>query len=217
MVTDDIQQYREWYPGEPDEVLRQSIQRIVQDNEQKQKAVIDVHQSKVYSFVKILQEAGVAVAYDQLLTDVGSDNIMRWCQEQIDNSDIVILIVTESFNMFLNGEPPPESEHLFVGNYLSNFVNNPPPGKLLIPVFLDRPVNSQLIPKCLEMSRLYSVSTPPVLGRGGDFDALYALLTKQDRFAPPTPRTDAAPIQLNRRRRSKRNICIYNRVGRLHN
>jgi hypothetical protein len=159
--------------------------------------------SKIHSLAVFLQQAGIAVSYDQLLLDVGSDNIMRWCQEQIEDADFVILIITNSFREFLDGDVPPEKEHLFVGNYLSNFVHNPPRGKQLLPVFFDQPVNSQLIPKCLEMCRLYSVYTLPslALGRGDDLETLYALLTKQDRYAPPAP---SGVIKLkSRRQRSK--------------
>ena len=190
--------YRQLYPDQPDHVLQQLVARHAGQQEE----LIRQHMSKVHSLAQFLQQAGIAVSYDQLLFDVGSDNIMRWCQEQIEDSDCVILIVTSSFKEFLDGDVPPEREHIFVGNYLSNFVHNPG-SKQLLPVFLDQPISAQLIPKCLEMCRLYSVYTLPnvALGRGDDLEALYALLTKQDRYAPPAP---SGVIKLkNRRQRSK--------------
>ena len=205
MVPSDIQVYREWYPGESDDVLQGHMYSSMQTHEHEQQSAIKAHESNVCNFVHFLQRSHIAVAYDQLLSDVGCDNVMKWCQEQIEDSDIVILIVTESFNEFLNGDVPPEKEQLFVGNYLSNFVNNPH-GKLLLPVFIDRPTNSQLIPKCLEMSRLYSIHYPfderTMSYRGDNLEALYALLTKQDRYTPPAPSL-SGPVKLNRRRRSK--------------
>lgn len=204
-VASDIESYREWYPGEADHVLQERITRARQVHEAQQSAIIKAHMSKVYNLTKFLERSGVAVAYDQLLSDVGSDNVMRWCQEQIEDSDMVILIITDSFNDFLNGEVPPESEQIFVGNYLSNFVHNPR-GKVVLPVFLDQPVNTKLLPKCLEMCKLYSILNPLTLGRGDDLDALYALLTNQDRFTPPAPSLVSGPVQVNtrKRRRSKK-------------
>ena len=199
---------RQFYPNQPDHIVEQCVARDMQHHTLQQEEVIRQHMSKVHSLGQFLQQTGIAVSHDQLLLDCGSDNIMRWCQEQIEDSDFVILIITNSFKDFLDGEPPPEKEHLFVGNYLSNFINNPR-GKQLLPVFLDLPVNSQLIPKCLEMCRLYSVYTPPslVIGRGDDLQLLYALLTKQDRYAPPAP---SGVIKLNsRRRRSKMKASLW--------
>lgn len=188
--------YRQLYPSQPDHVLQQLIARDIQHHADQQEMVIRQHMSKVHSLAIFLQQTGIAVSYDQLLLDVGSDNIMRWCQEQIEDSDFVILIITNSFKEFLDGDVPPEKEQLFIGNYLSNFVHNPH-GKHLLPVFFDQPTNSQLIPKCLEMCRLYSVYTPLVLGRGDDLEMLYALLTKQDRYTPPAP---SGVIKLKSRR-----------------
>lgn len=201
--------YKQHYPNQPDHVLQQHLAHDAQLHTLRQEEFIRQHMSRVHSLGQFLQQTGIAVSHDQLLLDRGSDNIMRWCQEQIEDSDFVILIITNSFKDFLDGEPPPEKEHLFVGNYLSNFVNNPR-GKQLLPVFLDQSVNVQLIPKCLEMCRLYSVYTPFVLGRGDDLQSLYALLTKQDRYAPPAP---SGVIKLNSgRRRSKMKASL--RVGR---
>ena len=195
----DISQYRLFFPSESDDELRRRLQQSMQCHENQRREEIRVHKEKVRGLATFLHQFCVAVAYDQLLLDTGADNIMRWCQEQVEGSDFVILIVTESFNEFLNGEVPPESEQLFVGNYLSNFVNNPGE-KRLLPVFLDQPVNSRLIPKCVEMCTLYSIYTPPAFGRGDDLEALYSLLTNQQQYAPPTPAA-TGPIQLNSRRR----------------
>ena len=199
--------YRQHYPGQPDHVLQQLIARDTQHILSQQDMLVKQHMSKVHSLAVFLQQAGVAVSYDQLLLDVGSDNIMRWCQEQIEDADFVILIITDSFREFLDGEPPPEKEHLFVGNYLSNFVHNPR-GKQLLPVFFDQPINPQLVPKCLEMSRWYYVRMQPTLalGQGDDLETLYALLTKQNRFTPPAP---SGVIKLkSRRQRSKRKASL---------
>lgn len=203
-VTSDIDSYRQLYPGEPDDILQQRIDKAVHQHRIDQRELIKQQEARVYNLAIFLQQAPVAIVYDLLLSDVGAENIMRWCQEQIEDSDMVILIVTQSFNEFLNGEVPLESEQLFAGNYLSNFIHNPQ-GKTLLPVFLDQPVDTRLIPKCLEMCKLYSITTPPMFGRGDDLEALYALLTKQDRFAPPAPSLVTGPIKVNtnRRRRSK--------------
>ena len=198
----DVDSYRHLYPGESDDVIQQHITQSVGAHNLQQETNIKQHMAKIYGLATFLQQAHVTVVYDQPILDVGHDNFMRWCQEQMEDADFVILIITESFKEFINGEVPPESEKIFVGNFLSNFIHNPPQGKLLLPVFLDQAVNCQLLPKCLEMNTMYSVYTPPMLGRGDNLEALYALLTKQDRYTPPS--AAIGPIKLNRRRpRSK--------------
>lgn len=211
-VESDIDFYRKRYPGEPDHILQQKIDEVVQQHKIQQREQIKQHEAKVDCFAKFLHQACVAVAYDLLLTDVGAENIMRWCQEQIEDSDMVILIVTKSFNEFLNGEVPLESEQLFAGNYFSNFIHNPQ-GKILLPVFVDQPIDTQLIPRCLEMCKCYSITTPLVLGRGDDLDALYALLTRQDRFAPPAPLPGAGPIKVNPNKRRRSKIIVMCKTG----
>ena len=207
-VASDIESYRQWYPGQPDHILQQTIDEVVQQHKIQQRDRIKQQEAKVYHLATFLQQACIAVAYDLLLSDVGAENIMRWCQEQIEDSDAVILIVTQSFNEFLNGEVPLESEQLFAGNYFSNFIHNPREKKLL-PVFIDQPVDTRLIPRCLEMCKLYSITTPFGLCRGDvDLDALYALLTRQDRFAPPAPLPGAGPIKVNTNRRPRSKIII---------
>ena len=215
--------FRQLYPNQPDHVLQPIIAGEMQRHADQQEMFIRQQMSKVYSLAQFLQQAGIAVSYDQLLSDVGSDNIMRWCQEQIEDSDFVILIITASFKGFLDGDVPPEKEHLFVGNYLSNFVHNPC-GKQLLLVFFDQPVNSQLVPKCLEMSRFYSVYTSPTLalGRGDNLENLYALLTKQDRYTPPAP---TGVVKLERRRKRSKmkaaslganfSLCVCNNSNML--
>jgi len=144
----------------------------------------------VYHLATFLQNSSIAVAYDQLLTDVGTSNLMKWSQEQIEDSDFIILIITPSFCNFLSNEVPPEKEYLFAGHYLYNLIHNPPLNKPLLPVFLNQVKDIQLLPKALEASICYEIWEPfdvQHVPRNDDLESFYALLTRQNRYEQPKP------------------------------
>jgi len=161
----------------------------------------------VYHLATFLQKSSIAVAYDQLLTDVGTNNLMKWSQEQIEDSDFVILIITPSFCNLLSNEVPPEKEYLFAGHYLYNLIHNPPLNKPLLPVFLNQVKDIQLLPKALEASICYEIWEPfdvQHVPRNDDLESFYALLTRQNRYEQPKP-PPGGPVKIPppRRKRSK--------------
>ena len=181
-------------PGLSREQIQDQYLKECRDNEERQESLMKCQAKLVLSFANFLEANSVAVAYDQLLTDVGSDNIMKWSQEQINDSDFIILIVTESFSEFLRTVVPP-TEPIFTGDYLYNLIHDPP--KPLIPVFLDQRKDHSLLEECNSMVTSYEIFQPfdPSRNNSDDFLALYARLTKQDRFAPPRPPT-SGPVNV---------------------
>ena len=161
-----------------DDVWRQHEDEVVRHDAQEKNGITE-SERMVERFALFLQESHIAVAYDLLLRDTGADNVMKWAQEQIEDSDYVILIISPSFRNFLEGKWffPFEQEPLFSGHYLYNLVNSPRDVRLL-PVFLNRLKDSTLLPKALEASTTFEVFEPFNV-HTEDLRSLYGILTKQ--------------------------------------
>ena len=142
------------------------------------------HHALVKSLADFLCKYNVPVAHEQLTRDQGVDNLLKWVQKQVDDSDFVILVITPSLNVFLLERPPPEDEPLFVGDYLYNLINNRPPHlKGVLPVFINQVREHDIFPKSLEASTSYEIHQPFELDgsrqRSDDLHELYAVLTGQ--------------------------------------
>ena len=191
-------------PGVPLAELEERMRTHILEHERKREEKIQQHKQLVRDFAAFIHQSGVAVAYDGLLRDVGSENVMKWCQEQIEDSDYVILIVTDSFKEFLENEVPPADEHIFVGDFLYNFVHSH--AKKLLPVFLNRTKDTEILPVALHMCKFYEIWTPCDVRtqRRDDLQSLYSLLTNQSQTqAPPSQ----GPIQLPKKKRGKNHIA----------
>lgn len=191
----------EYSPGELHKL--QIAEQKTQQREEKER--IEKHDKLVYNFAQFLESHMIAVAYEGLLHDYPTDNYMKWFQKQMQDSDYVMLIITPSFCQFLSKEPPQDKERIFVGNFLHNFVHRPN-NKTILPVFLNRPKDSSLLPDALRASATYHVMASRESHyfsvQQPELDRLYAVLTKQNRIVAPSA-VGVVTIDGGLKRRSK--------------
>ncbi len=184
-------------PDTYDPQILESFELDQQRNEQKQKEDIRQQKKLVHEFANFLIKKHVKVSYDQQLDDTGCGNIMKWYEEQMRESDYVIIIATQSLCDFL--KDPPKEEMLFAGEFFDNFIRYN--SRKILSVFLDRVKDSELLPIGLISGNLYEILSPFSLedqSNQSDMVRLYALLSDQNRFEPPAP--DAAgPVKLKPR------------------
>ena len=156
--------------------------------EQKEHQEITRHQEQVYRFACFLQRNHIAVAYDLMLKDTAVSDDLKWVDNQINDSDYVILIITPSFSTYLDDPPPREKECIFGTDYVSRLVRYPKKTKFLV-VFLNREKDEQLLPTNLRGHTLYKICEPFEIGetRHDDLEDLYAVLTNQKRYTPSEP------------------------------
>ena len=177
------------YPHNPELYTYHPDREAQERNERETEQVIREHDRLVHLFAQFLENHKIAVAYEGLLMDKVIANYMKWFEDQMADSDYVILIITNSFCHFLSEQPPPGKERIFTGQFLHVFVNNP--GKPILPVFLNRQKDMALLPNALRAASTYRVMCtrefPYFDVQQPELDRLYALLTKQNRMAPPPP------------------------------
>ena len=188
--------------GNP-EVWRQFEEEVVAHELAAKREVHD-HETAVQRFADFLTSQSVAVAYDLLVRDSGTPNIMRWCQHQIEDSHYLIIVATPSLCQFLDGKCPSDEEPIFSSDYLYNLIHSSPlkrDGRRLemVPLFLGAPKNLEMVPVALRGASMYEVwdreYTEP-LSEG--MTSLLCRLTGQNRFQPPPPR---APIIIQPRQK----------------
>lgn len=195
-------------PGMTEEEVQRLAKEEVIRHAQAEEKGIEANKRLVFQFAQFLQKSAVTVLYDQMLTDSGASNLMKWSQQHIEDSDFVILIVTPSLCDFLFNEVPPEKEYLFIGDFLYNLVHNPPADKPLLPVFLERVKDIGLLPKALEASTSYEIWPPfslECIPRNDELESLYARLTGQNRYEQPKPPL-SGPIKLAPRRKRRKSL-----------
>lgn len=193
-------------PGMMEEEVRHMAKEEILRHAQAEEKAIEANKKLVYRFAQFLQKNAIIVSYDQMLTDTGASNLMKWSQQQIEDSDFVILIVTPSLCDFLSNEVPAEEEYLFVGDFLYNLIHNPPANKPLLPVFLERVKDIGFLPKALEASTSYEIWQPFSIEhtpRNDDLESLYARLTGQNRYEQPKP-PPSGPVKLPPRRKRRK-------------
>lgn len=183
------------YPHNPQVYTWNSVKELRDEQSKRTREDIRRHDELVCHFAQFLESHKIAVSYEGLLKDGFTSNYMKWFQDQIVDSDDVILIITNSFSHFLSNQPPEGKERIFTGQFLHNFVNNPK--KPILPVFLNRPKELKLLPDALRSSKTYNVMAtrdPPYFDvQQPELDSLFALLTKQNRVRPP-PTVPSVPI-----------------------
>ena len=189
-------------PDATDESLRQYEDDVVQLEKQAQLEVQEQEEA-VMEFADFLSQQSIAVAYDLLVRDTGVANITRWYQTQIEDSDYLILIVTESLCDFLKGKVPRGKEPLFSSDYLYNLIHSREQTLQIVPVFLFTPKNLSYVPKALEASSMYEIQnySNPLTDEG--LTSLLARLTGQNRYQPPEPSQE--PIRIAPKKRT----CKY--------
>ena len=195
------EELRSRYPEKSDsEILEMRVQEEESRANDEKKRIVN-HNELVHRFANFLTSNGLDVAYEGLLQDKSTSNCMRWFQEQLNMSDFVILIVTESLNYFLSDRrtfPHNGQEKIFESEFLHNFVHQP--SKPLLPVFLGHPTNLDLLPDVLKCSSTYHIKdTEDFSLLRSEMDNLYAALTNQSRSVPP----QGPIVELPKRRRCK--------------
>ena len=183
-----------------DTALQQRVRQENAQHEEQQQKKIDAHKILVKSFADCLRERGVAVAYDGYFEQERLQCTHQVYEQQIRDSDFVLLIITPSLNYYLEHDPPGKEPMglLFASKSLYNMMTvQRPPGTHFIPVFLNQEKDSSLIPISLVSSTTYTIYHPFDITTG-DLYYLYALLTNQEvnKALEPGP-----PIQLPKRKR----------------
>lgn len=206
-----LEELQRRYPGySPDELRKVQIAEV-KKREEEERERIERHDKLVYHFAQFLESHKIAVAYEGLLLDYPTDNYMKWFQKQMKDSDYVILIITESFCHFLSNDAPPDKERIFVGNFLHSFVHDP--SRHILPVFLNTPLNSALLPDALKASSTYHVvankEIPYFNVQQPQLDCLYAVLTKQNRVAPPAAIGVVPVVGIQRRSKHRYYMYVY--------
>lgn len=142
---------------------------------------IHSHKATVRRLIESLVSGGVAVSHDQLHEGEHVTNLLKYYEEQIIDSDAVLLIITKSLNYYMSNEAPiGENEILLTRHFLHNLMTiKRPSATSFIPIFINQPVNRGFIPTTLASSTCYSVREPFDV-RSGDLSDLYAYLTNQN-------------------------------------
>lgn len=172
---------------------------------------ITKHQNEVYRFACFLQRNYIAVAYDLMLKDTPASDILKWVEDQIKDSDYVILIITPSFKEFLVNPPPHEKECIFGagGGYVSRLVDYSSSKEIkFLVVFLNREKDERLLPTTLRGHTMYKICEPFEIGetRRDDLEDLYAALTNQKRYIPSEP---LGVIPLTKRKTTLQGFIAY--------
>ena len=179
------------------------------ENEHRMDQKITKHLDEVYRFACFLQRNYIDVAYDLTLKDTPVSDILKWVENQIKDSDYVILIITPSFNNFLDNPPPREKECIFGTDYVSRLVgySSPKETRFLV-VFLNREKDERLLPTTLRGHTMYKICEPFKIGetRHDDLEDLYAALTNQKRYTPSEP---LGVIPLTKRKTTLQGFIAY--------
>ncbi len=170
-------------PYRPEELLDSNILRFVfsekQRHENQQRNKIEKHTKAIQSLATYLSTLGVPVVYDEYWRGKHVSNQLQQFEEQIMDSDYVLLVITPSTNHYLQNVAPIDEEILFTDNFLFNLMTvKKPPGTNFIPIFVNSTKNSDLVPTHLGSSMIYELIEPFDYQRGDMYD-LYKLVTNQ--------------------------------------
>lgn len=178
---DPYEQYIPPYP--PEQLLNPDFFEFV-CSQQKEHAYVQQrkkqsHERTVKSFVDCLKVNGVAVYFDQDIVRDAS-NILNHFERQIQDSDVVLVIITHSLKYYMDNDAPSnEGEILLTRDFLYNLMTiKKPEGTQFIPIFLNQPTKRELIPTTIAGTVCYSINEPFDC-RLGDMQSLYAFLTNQ--------------------------------------
>ena len=177
-------------PYPPEQLFDQNILHLVQQqrlqHESQQASKILAHRACVKRLAEYLKSVGVAVSYDQHWEGQQISNQLQHYEQQIADSDFVLLIITPSVKYYLENDAPKEEEILFTEHFLYNLMTiKKPDGTNFIPVFLNKRKDVSLVPTSLASSTSYELIEPFDIHRGDMYD-LYALLTNQ-KLSETTP------------------------------
>ena len=133
------------------------------ENERQMKENIRENKGLIAMFASFLTGLGITVVRDEGLKDCYVASKTQYMDEQIKDSDYVILVITPSFIPFLNVAP--HEELIFKSPYLHNLIRRPGRNNSgreikIICVFLDRPRNIELVPTELKTGIIYELWQP---------------------------------------------------------
>ena len=159
----DVQALLRQRPTLTREQIETQYEAEVIENEGQMKENIRENKGLVAMFASFLTGLSITVVYDQDLEDCYVASKTQHMDEQIKDSDYVILVITPSFIPFLNKAP--QEELIFMGPYLHNLIRCPGRNKSgrkikIICVFLDRVKDIELVPTELKTGSIYELWHP---------------------------------------------------------
>ena len=191
-------------PCRPEQLLDPNILRIAiqhkMEHEQIQRDNIRRHTETVKRLAVFLTERGVPVVYDDYFNGSHVSNRLQQYEQQIVDSDYVLLVITPSMNYYLTNVAPIDEEILFTEDFLFNLMTvKKPQGTHFIPVFINCQHDTGLVPTFLASAKSYAI-TEPFDCHSGDLRDMYCLFT--NRSVPSLP-TCGSVVQVS----SKRSAC----------
>jgi hypothetical protein len=152
----------------------------------------DNHRNAVRQLAESLTHLGVKCKYDQLKEANPPDHWPLWVEKQVNNSDFVLMVCSSSYCFHLTNRDPkkvveysdrPLSEEgqVTYNLMLKNL-------RKFIPVFVNQPRCRKYVPVALQGSSIYELSEPFCVSvdKHGPMEMLYARLTSQNPYRPPT-------------------------------
>ena len=160
--------------------LYQLVLREKAEHEWRQQDKVQRHKDTVKRLADVLRASGVSVAYDQYNWEGPPvTNQLQHYEQQICDSDFVLLIITPSLLYYMNNEVPLEDEILLAKDFLSNLMTvKKPNGTHFLPVFINCEKDLSLVPTALSSAQCYQLLEPFNVEQG-DLYTLYAMLTNQ--------------------------------------
>jgi hypothetical protein len=152
-------------------------------NEAKRERIIASHKRQVAEIAHFLEGLGIEAVYEGQLDDKHVPSKLQWLQQNVEDSDYVVLVITPSLNTLLNEEKPPEGEMFFRGQYLHNLISGQVDSThkkpvAIVCVFLNRPKCRKEIPPSLVTGPMYELWSPFVQdsARSDDLGAFISCL-----------------------------------------
>lgn len=149
------------------------------------------HCRAVRELADFFTQLGINCVYDQLYEANPPDDWPLWVEQQVKDSDFVLMVCCSSYCHYLTNRNPekvvgyserPLSEEGRV-TYSLMMKNI----RRFIPVFVNQPKCSAFVPVVLQGSSIYELHEPFQLSRTkhGSLEMLYARLTSQNPYKPP--------------------------------
>ena len=169
--------------------LQERVREEMHHHAEQQQSNKQAHEDLVKEFAECLHSKGVAVAYDRYFEQERIECTYLYYEQQIRDSDFVLLVITPSLEYYLKNDPPDEEPMapLFASKALVNLMSvQRPPRTHFIPIFLDCDRDTSLVPVCLAGASMFTIHRPFDVEKG-DLYNLYNILTNQQVNKPPEP------------------------------
>ena len=151
----------------------------------------EIHRHAIRRLAEYLTHLGVKCTYDQLFEADPPDYWPLWVEQQVKESNYVLMVCSSSYCYYLTNRNPervlgysdrPLSEEGRV-TYSLMMKNL----RKFIPVFVNQPRCRDFVPIALQGSSIYELCEPFCLNddKHGPMEMLYARLTSQNPYKPP--------------------------------